>query len=100
MLWQRRCHCNPGHNIFSSFSNQDKTWELGINPEKPHGVTLKGALRKTFRKDAPYDSIFLIYKIFSENDKKTFCFRDFFLLSRYVEGVIFFNVINPKKNYL
>ena len=34
---------------------------------------------KKFRKDASFDSIFLIYKIFRENDKKTFCFSDFFI---------------------
>ena len=31
-----------------------------------------------FRKDAPYDSISLIYKMFRENDKKNFGLTIFF----------------------
>ena len=78
LLWQLRCRCNPGHNKFSSLSHQKKTWELGIDPEKPYRAFLKGPLIKMFRKDAPYDSIFLIYKIFRENVKTSFCFSYFF----------------------
>ena len=48
-----------------------------MTPKKPYRATLKGPLIKVFRNDAPYDSFFLIYKIFGENDKKTFCFSDF-----------------------
>ena len=79
LLWQLRCHCNPGHNKFSSLSNQEKTWELGIDPEKPYRTTFKGPLIKMFRKDAPYDSISLIYKMFRENDKKNFGLTIFFI---------------------
>ena len=32
-----------------------------------------------FRKDAPYASIILTYKTFRDDDKKTFCFREFFI---------------------
>ena len=51
-----------------------------------------------FRKDAPYDSISLIYKMFRENDKKNFGLT-IFLLSRYVEEV-FFSMLLTLKNYV
>ena len=52
-----------------------------------------------FRKDAPYASIILTYKTFRDNDKKTFCFREFFIKQvcyrgnffngRFTKGVLF-----------
>lgn len=67
-------------------------------PRKSYRATLKGPLIKMFRKDAPHGWIILIYKKFRENTRSLFKFvLAFLLLSRYVKGVIFFNVINPEK---
>ena len=101
-LWKLRCHYNPGHNIFSSLSNQDRCkttvlatfpnlclWRRslcsnleGIDPEKLYRAT-----------------VLSIYKKFHENDNKTFCFNDLFLLRRYVEGVLF-SILLTLKNYV
>ena len=56
LLWQLRCHCNPGHNKFSSLSNTTVVlifpnlclWRRslrsnvgGVDPEKLYRVTLR-----------------------------------------------------------
>ena len=49
--------------------------KVPIDAEKLYGATLKGPLIK----DSPYGLITLIYKKVRENDKKPFCFSDFFI---------------------
>ena len=68
----------------------------GIDPEKSYRATLKGPLIKMFQNDAPYGSIISVYKKIAKITRELFVLA-IFLLSRYVEGVIFFNVINPEK---
>ena len=115
-LWQLWRHCNPCHNKFPSLSNQERSnttvvamfpnlcfWRRslssnfkGIDPEISYRATLKGPLIKMFQNDAPYGSIISVYKKLAKITRELFVLA-ILLLSRYVEGVIFFNVINPEK---